>query len=94
MYDLTRKMQEPIAPNSKVLFSKFNGGKIETHEGFYVKTEKDFVYVNFEEKTYAFRRAPGTKCGWGIKDARFWRLTQEYRDLLCLRDVPSRRKLY
>ena len=73
----------------EVIFAQFEGGRIETCVGTFLKSSGDTVVIKFDDKKYRFIRTPGAKCGWGRGQARFWRLSDVARRRLCLPDYVS-----
>jgi len=87
---------EDDTKNIEVNFTKFNGGKTVPAVGTLTKLTDDAVYISYsgdpeEPKTAKFRRAPGSKAGWGVGDAKFWRITEVERTRYCIPDIPKKR---
>lgn len=80
-----------IEIGSVVKFTKFDGGKIESAEGTLEGTTVQFIQVQYNGKSYQFKRTAGPKAGWGVKDAKSWRLDESSRRELCDRDQTNRR---
>lgn len=81
----------------KLIFSKFDGGKMVTCEGTFHSVTAEFVRVNYVDEdggkhTCRFRRAPGGTSGWGVGPSKFWRLGSEARKKYCHPDVSLRRR--
>ena len=77
---------------SNVSFTKFDGGNIVGSEGVLTEVTPEAIKLTVNDVVYSFRRAPGSKCGWGIgAAAKNWRLSGEARAKLCLPDLPTRR---
>lgn len=78
-----------------VNFTKMDGGIIVTTSGTLSEVLKDFVIVSVGtgvwEQKVKFRRAPGSKSGFGMGDAKFWRLCAEERSKYVHPDLPRRR---
>lgn len=76
-------------------FTKMDGGIIDSTTGTLVEISNDFVVVSVkvgeEEQRVKFRRAPGSKSGFGVGDAKFWRLSADERKKYVHPDLPRRR---
>lgn len=79
------------SPGEKVSFTKFDGGRMAGAEGVLVELTKDSVVVSHEGATVSFRRAPGSKAGWGVGPAKAWRIGADERKRYCHPDVPRGR---
>lgn len=74
-----------------IKFTKFDGGKIVSSIGELVEVNEKFVIVGYEGNNYSFRRAPGSKSGYGIGTAKNWRLGLDERTKYVHQEILKRR---
>ncbi len=79
-----------------IFFSKFDGGQPTACSGFLSAIQPSFVVVKYVDEdgvkhNVRFRRAPGSKAGWGIGVSKFWRLSDVERKKYCHTDVSAKR---
>jgi hypothetical protein len=77
---------------SPVEFTKFDGGTPVRAVGTLTGVSQESATVSYEGVQYEFRRAPGSKSGYGVGRAKFWRLGMEERKSLCHPDIPTKRR--